>query len=235
MQKLGMVTRIGAVYSTFGQFFILAIPCAILLALLALLLTRRHPRLRTEAVSLSVALPFACVAYAVLAMALRIMASGSGMTTAPVNGDEEICPLRNGYVLTLSRDWQHGFVSKGLEDEPDDRFGHRYEITAIQVEGEWVLGRSELAQMKGNNYFLLSTKTGQVLEFAQSEALRVEAAKRGLSLKMESPEAYFRAVKGYGARWWMYAMLLVPVGGALAWWVRRLFRMTRPVAATASV
>ncbi len=223
------VERVGEVYGWFAVFYLLGALAAALLVLVAVLLTAKDRGRRSELVASSIATSFGCVAYAVVVMSFWVLLRSSGSAFEPASGDESLCQLPNGYVLSMSQDWSHGYITKGMSRQADASGSHRYAVTRIQVSGDLVLGWSELTESPNMHYFILDTRTGNVEEFGKFLGLRDAAAKRGVAVKLQSPHAYVRKNNRYGLPWWLYCLLLGPVIVVLGEWVWRMGVASRPI------
>jgi hypothetical protein len=229
-----LTAKVTAIYGWFGLFYFEAILAALVLALVALGLTRNRRDLRSGAVASSIALPFGCVAYAVIMVAIWIVTVGPVRSTAPPNGDAEPYPLPNGYVLTVSRDWNYGYITQGLRADAGTHGPHREAVTAIQVSGALVLGRSDLTDSPDLHYFMLDTRRNVMMEFINIQYLRNEAAKRGVAVRLQKPRMFVSQIAHYGLPWWMYLILLGPVLAALARWFWQLWQASRAAETTAA-
>jgi hypothetical protein len=220
--------KITEVYGWFGLFYFEAMLAALVLAVIALVMTRSRRDLRSSAVASGIALPFGGVAYAVVIVAIWVFTVGAGHSSAPENGDAQPYPLPNGYVLTLNRDWSRGYITQGLSANSGTHGLRRDSISAIQVSGDLVLGRSDLTDSHDLHYFMLDTRKNTMQEFINIQYLRNEAAKRGVTVRLLKPQTYVNRAVHYGLPWWMYVLLLGPVLVALSRWVLQLWQRLKP-------
>jgi hypothetical protein len=231
---MSWLEKMGQIYSWFAQFFLIAIPVAIVLCLLAVWWTHGRRGIRSDAIALSIAIPFGCVAYGTLVIMLWTCLFGAPITPERIAKDSQIYPMMNGYVLGMSDDGKNCYIVKRNSGSASHA-PYRDRVTAMQVEGDLVLGRSDLTTSADQHYFLLDTKAEQLTEFSDSIALREAAEKRRIVLQLTSPGQYLQdkmhfQEKVYDKRLaWLYPLLLIPMMVWVGGWVRRLWRMSRPI------
>jgi hypothetical protein len=231
---MSWLQKTGQIYGWFAELYIIAIPVAIALSLLAVWWTHGQRGVRSNAISLSIAIPFGCVAYGTLVIMFWTCLFDAPITPERIARDSQIYPMMNGYTLGMGDDGKNCYIVK-RNSGPASHAPYRDRVTAMQVEGDLVIGRSDLTTRAGQHYFLLDTKAEQLTEFSDSMALREVAEKRRIVLHLTSPERYVQdkmhfQEKVYDKRLaWLYPLLLIPMTVWVGGWVRRLWRMSRPI------
>lgn len=231
---MSWLQKTGQIYGWFAEFYFIAIPVAIVLCLLAVWWTHGKRSIRSEAISLSIAIPFGCVAYGTLVIMVSTCFFSLPINPERIARDSQIYPMMNGYTLGMSDEGKNCYIVKRNSGNASHA-PYRDRVTAMQVEGDLVLGRSDLTTRAHQHYFLLDTKAERLTEFGDSMALREAAEKRRIVLKLSSPEQYVQdkmhsQEKVYDKRLvWLYPLLLIPMVVAVGGWVLRLWRMSRPL------
>ncbi|MEO6803995.1 MAG: hypothetical protein ABI197_12210 [Granulicella sp.] len=231
LMGLGATTR--ALYFQFSLLYSIASALALLLSLVALWRTRNQPKLRSRFLSLSIVLPFACVAGMVTVLMVSSFFGGIS-APEPSRGDVEVGSLPNGYVLSMSRDWQSGYISMGLSEHPSIRYAHRYAVTELQVSGDLLLGRSDMTEKLEMHYFLIDTRSGRLTEYRDLADLSMAARLHGVQLHLRSAHAVFSQRRQSWYALLLHRSLLLLSVGVLLEWLRRLWIGTRLIRAEAT-
>jgi hypothetical protein len=163
--------------------------------------------------------PFGCLAWAALIFIFQGCINTICLHRDIGLGDSYYCPLPNGYSLLMIDVDDQGTVYNPKTQDANGSVGDQSDavsgVTKLQISGSTIFGASDSRSYEHfgqsaslDRYFLLDTRIGKHADFSNEDALRAEASKSGITLKLEP---IFKVYKRYRYTWFdgVTVMLLI--------------------------
>jgi hypothetical protein len=220
---------VGFALASFGSLILVAI---------AKFLTRRDTFHRHAFVLAVGIFPFVGLGWAGVVFVFQAVVNEGFLHRDPGAGDYWTCPLPNGYKLSFIDTMDQGW----LYDSKDGIAGQEAlvsEVRSLQVSGQYILGGATSEEIPSehaaiDHYFLVDGKTRSRQDFRTLDALKIDAAQRGVHVNLEPVDQVYSR---YRFTWfdvltvYLFCVPLVVYSGVLLWWLLRL-RRNRTLALT---
>jgi len=158
---------------------------------LALFLVRRSPAKRLFAISLALVISMSCVLICAAEAAFYgVLVSHEFIEPAPGNGESAFLKLGQGYDLQMSRDWTSSDLLHDQAWTGTGRFPERYDVTRLQIAGDWLLGQNRLHGREGS-FFIVDSTNGTMTNFEDISQLALAARSSSVDLDLKSPESIY--------------------------------------------
>jgi hypothetical protein len=221
---IGIVLIIWAVVG-----FTLASIGSVVMMAAAKLLTRRTAFHRHAFVLAVGIFPFVGLGWAGVVFVFQAVVNEGFLHRDSGAGDYWRCPLPNGYTLSFIDTMDQGWLydsKNGIAGQEPLVSG----VRSLQVSGQYILGGatsqeipSELAAI--DHYFLIDGRARSHLDFGSLDALKVDAAQKGVHVNLERVDqvysryrfTWFDALTAY-----LFCVPLLIYAGVLLWWLIRL-------------